>query len=268
VNSLIPEQVTLGRPRYAYASTRVKWARRLQFVFFWTIAHLLAGAIGLPLAELTVQSFSLQTYSIAVGIFVFEGVILFGKHLVFLKFKELRGIRTIDTLAWGLAGVIVIAGELVEKNTYSEVITSISFNVLRFSTFLTLGLFALLQIIHFFRTMYVKYFSIWSLKINEFIAERFLFSLIRIPAYSVFFIFFLSTAFAVLSIVIAASLFLSIGPIEYFKSMVENVQLEIVRAALFGGCSVGFIGLITGLLYTLRMRGFYVWKKSTGVIKR
>ncbi len=261
----ITKQTQQGRPRYAYVSAPVKWARRLQFLFFWTMAHALAGAIGIILAETIIRSAFLRSLSIAAGIFVFEAVILFGKHLVFLRFKELKGIRLIDTLTWCMAGCAVIIGEFVEKSAYSEGITSISLNVLRLSTFLSLGLFASLPIITFLRDLYLKYVKVWRLKIEEFISERLLFSLLQVPIYIVFFVFLIICAFVLLCAVIFSAFILILLPIEYFKTTVEYVQWTTDRSALFGASSVGYAGFLTGLFYTLRMRAFYVWKKSTDI---
>lgn len=247
--------------KYLYAYANLKWTRRLKFVFFWVLAHALAGAIGLTLAEIVVRAPYLKSYSTAAGIIVFESVIAFGKHLVFLKFKELRIVRYTDFLAWFLAGLIVLIGELIEKNTYSETITLISLDILRFSAFLSLGIILSLLLAWVINKNRLGRIKTWPSQIEAFTNERLLFSLIKIPAYIAFGLLLFIAVCVTLSAVFFTMFILIIGPIEYFKLELEAMDWALGRVFLFGGYSVGYIGLLTGLFYTIRMQAFYVVKK-------
>lgn len=215
--------------KYLYAYADLKWTRRLKFVFFWTLSHALAGAIGLTLAEIVVRAPYWKSYSTVVGVIVFEAVIAVGKHLVFLKFRELRIVRYINFLAWFLAGITILVGELIEKNTYSETITLISLDILRISAFLSLGIiFSLLFAWAVNKNRWGR-IKTWPAQIEAFINERVLFSLIKIPAYIAFGLLLFIAVCVILSVALFTMLLLVVGPIEYFK-----LELEAMEWALAG----------------------------------
>jgi hypothetical protein len=150
---------------------------------------------------------------------------------------------------------------LIEKNSYSETITLISLDILRFSALLSLGIILSLLLAWAINKNRRGPIKTWPDRVEAYINDRLLFSLLKIPIYIAFGLLLFIAVCVILSAVFFTMFLLVIGPIEYFKLELEAMDWALGRVFLLGGYSVGYVGLLTGLFYTIRMQAFYVVKK-------
>ncbi len=217
----------------------------VRFMFFWILAHAVAGAIGLFLLYFWGGTFFGN----------FLAVACFEITLGILKHKTLRlnesmkvSIFLIDLLAWVLAGVLI----LTERGIAYAFRDPLEMSPVPMLDLLLWG--GIVSVTLSIVTVLFGRIS-WPAvrlrvrQVKQYLADHFLLTFICLPCLLVLpllFLIVISTGFLLYGVMIVAVFF---APIEHFQAIFQNYTPVYWAQALLGASSAGWVGTLTGLVY-------------------
>ncbi|RME59391.1 hypothetical protein D6779_04380 [Candidatus Parcubacteria bacterium] len=224
----------------------VSFLQNVRFVFMWGLAHAIAGAIGLTLEHFWACTFLGTFFSVV----FFEVVLGMLKHRS-LRFNEpmKAAIFVTDMLAWVLGGLLILMQ------------TGLAY---LFKDPLEMGAVPMLILLIWsgigaatFSTMFVLFGQIsWPAvrlrvrKVKQYLAEHLLLTLLCLPCFFLVAILcfgVIGTAFLLYGVSVTAVFF---APLEHFQATFRDFSPVYLAKALLGASSAGWIGLLTGVVYT------------------
>jgi hypothetical protein len=214
---------------------------KLRFLFFWVIAHSIAGMVGLGLEHLLANI----PFGIVLVIIIFEIILAALKEEVFRFHQSLSLMKGIEFFAWIAAGIIVLFIDLFSSSTTSispvPVLTLVIWSAVVSINACLIGTAKM--------NFPIKSVKLWINTASKYISERPLLSALGI----VLTVPIAVVAFVIISVVIlvyATSLILiTFAPIETFQSVFQNYSPILLSKILLGATSAGWVSLLTGLIF-------------------
>ncbi len=217
---------------------------KLRFLFFWVIAHSIAGMVGLGLEHLLANI----PFGTVLVIIIFEVILAALKEEVSRFHRALSLIHGIEFFAWITAGIVVLFIDFLSEISSSTtgispvpVLTLVIWSAVVSINACLIGAAKM--------NFPIKSVKLWINTASEYISERPLLSALGIVL-TVPIAVVVAVIISVVILVYATSLILiTFAPIETFQSVFQNYSPILLSKLLLGATSAGWVGLLTGLIY-------------------